>query len=1131
MAQYLVTEYSKNTPRILVLGDALSMSAHLARILEAHGFAAVSHTFADLDSVSTLDNVFQESYYKIICLFNLAGASVSVKKLLSLLGSRREPLLLVARFDSTPDIDDASTHQWYESCHEQYLQLVSIAKEFPRANLLIVRDLLLADCPYHPAFPFIFSQIDAGLLTNPGFPFLFVSESSFLLQIESSLFLPYTGEKTLFSAEAISPVRLFSHLEDITDHRFQTVESNYPPVDFAFPFSTVEFTGQSDLRALTPAYLAPYLQPAGRTSAFEQKIYDAVDGRVLPKVAKPKKLTASGGQLEAFTLPPPKIKTPPVKNQQSIFTLPPEKNSTSDHKKFTQNASSASKTVATAKITAAQARTQKGENKPSQAKKRPFAVSSSSFTNSRLSALFAGRVSRHDASLALPAKPSKRQILKAVRTTITSTETTVLEHYLELESATHAKPECQPISPRSQKIACKVPAPEKTAAAKATVIVPTMSAGTRAHHTQVFTRPTLPTTIYPAVTATPTLIPSLPELRKQPLKKASPARSPVRPASARIRHLPRRLPRLRVRWPQFKLPADFSLARFPHSWAEVSLRLRAHRILISFAASLAVICVLFFFLLVQPKMNQKAVAASLSAYFPTCQDLDSCFAPSALRRTSTLTLVKSNHLPDFLASLTKLIDRYHRLEDHASTYLATLTAQQSGDVYSEVQILEQMLTPTSDDLKTVRRLLTDESADLLTVAKSTQLETFATQLDLLEQRLKLIKEYLPFLEVLASQQKLTIAAVFLDDQTPRTGGGLIMGTSKITLTHGSLEIAPVATAGAIIAHSPISVHTPHQLEKVKTTETDGLRNLTFHREFPEVAILLGQDLNSSLGYTPDLTVSINLTTLSRLETLLLGTPATETIAARIGALTTAQRELALAETWDIVSAALVGVQSEKAPALFYHFLQDLDDHAFQFFTTNDSLNSAITKAGLADGTTSVLCPNFDTSICFLDTFAQHDDYLAANSGLTQEVTHEIELTQKQTHHQRTIDFVNTNQKETAIDYLTFDLPVGATLESLSRDGRTVELDEDNAYTLTLGPGESTSLRLKFSLEHIITSSNFTYSFYDQHQNGFPDQKLKVIVQRQIPYAPRIIGPSAITSGSSINFVSPGSRSFFGAIVF
>lgn len=1116
MAQYLVTEYTQAAPQVLLLGDTDVVYDDLVDILEKHGFNAQIYTFTQLRKSTVRERVRQNSYYKVICLFNLSGPNTTLEELEMILASRREPILFITRFDSTVDVDNLQTRPWYQACRQQYQQILALAQKYPRANQIIVRDLLLNKTPYHPSFSYIFRQSDAGLLTDPGINFFFISQKNFFSQIEAELFAPYAGEKILFTANALSPVKVFHHFDEVTHHRFRVITESYPPVEFAFPFPVTDFAGQADLNTLTSDYLDTYLTSlvSPSRSANRQKLY--ASAKSARNILRPVKKNNSK-DFEQITLPPPKISPKDTRDHRlDQITLPPELAGT-------------------------------------------------------------GKNSRDKKSRSVK---SARQILKAVRTTITSQEETVLERYLAAEKVKSTPKLCrrvrldginfiQCITPEdaglilptlTTKTTLKTPAlilevpptpipasekkllikdkdktsTSKTVTNKKNKKTPSSSSKNvskkdaltfvTSYFSTPFKKKTIPLSSLPL-----SLKPSLSHQVIETIYNFFHI-SPKKVKKYTKKQIITYKKEKNTKNKNNKQDLLFSSILHSPSVKHISRHYGSNRFIAASAVGLALIIVVYYFFFVQPRQNEKTVISILTTYFQECVDQNSCFNSNALRRTYTNSLVKKNSLPDFTLSLTRLTTKYERLTNQLDTYFATAWQNQSGDVTIELQILRQNLDNTQKELQNVRRSFDSAQAELHALASSDQLGVFTTNLSQLEKRIQLIDDYLPLFEAFASRPELKTTLILMDQNVARTGGGLILGAANLDFLKGAYQQTHYLTTTSMIKNSSVEVHTPHQLKDVKTTETSGLHNLTFAREFSETASLLQTDLRSALAYKPDIIIGVNLNTISHLEQLLLDKPAEQTLSQQAKIYNTGEKEMLLEEIFSELNIKLDRFVPSRGHEFIELLLQNLESGQLQFYTTDDTLKNAINTVKLRSDVNSVRCPSgFGSSVCYLDTFAGHEDYLNSNSFLTQNITHRIEINGDVTKHSRTIIFTNESPSESVSDYLTFHLPQNAQDVELLLNDQEIKLDDDNAYQLQLNPGKTATLEVKFSITRQITNSDFTYSYYDQHQNGYPDQNLQVIITNHVPYSIHTIAPRAVTKGDVITFARTGAVSFFGAV--
>ncbi|MBQ6436150.1 hypothetical protein IJJ27_01140 [bacterium] len=1046
MSNYFITQFSQTLPKVLLLGDSLDFCQQLADIFKRRNFETQIFTFADCRRAKVQSQLKQQTFYKIFAIPNLTGNEIVTKQVQNLLAARHEPITFISRFDSTVDIDNNQTHSWYQDCKAQYNQLVTLANSFPRANFIIVRDLLLEKTSFHPAFNFIFSQSSDQLLTDPGISFNFVSQNSFLSQIEKLIFAPCTGEKTLFITDPISPSQLMRTLNAALDFSFRIQHETYPPVEFSFPFNYRTLTGNSDLTLLSRSYLAPYLNPA--------------------KPQVPVSTTITPVSDEVLT-------TAPTTFPHRLRTL------------FSDNLVNQSSVSITpvVKITAPETST-KTSSKASKSSKK----TSSSAT-------------KEQATIAITPvpkvikKPKKHKILSTAKKVLTSGQESFLQKYTQQTSQKELV--CRRINLRGFNfISC---------AAESQPDVTTVQDSS--NHSS-----STSSVIFPQSTIKPRQVTAIPPTPAPTITSHySSLRPPLKTAHFSLLKLLKKL----------DLPTNFK---------EFCRRALAHRLLILLAAVIAVASLIIFFFGLQPRLSQTHTQHSLEKYFQTCQDFDTCFGSNSLKHAVTFSLKRRDGLSDFATSVNNLSLHYQELNRRLANFFAVSWQNQNGDPAQELEIVTQTLTLALEDYEDTQRQFTANQTTLAPLANQQQLLYFTNNFASLGEQLHQLQNYLPLLQDISNRSELHLSLVGLDDNVARTGGGLILGVDNLTFNAGKLVGSEIITTDEIATRSSIKAELPSQLASRQATSSAGLANLTFARDFASVASLLDPILQSGHDFQPDLVVSMNLDTLDRLQSLLFSSDSSP-LKVTASTQDNHDNQIFWQQTLSGLHRTLAQLSPAQAPAFLHALFSEFTAQNLQFVSLDDNLHQTLLSAGLFSGSTGVLCPSgFGSSTCILDTFVAHEDALTANPQLQQQVNHQIILTSEETTHRRTMVFTNDSSHDVS-QYLTFSLPQGATLDSLDLDGRLIKLDNHDAYTLALKPGQTVTLTLTCSLPRSITSSDFTYSFYNEHQNGLANQSLQISIKTDLPYIPRIIAPSAINNQDGVIFNVKDGQDFLGALVF
>ncbi|MBQ6438331.1 hypothetical protein IJJ12_03030, partial [bacterium] len=459
-----------------------------------------------------------------------------------------------------------------------------------------------------------------------------------------------------------------------------------------------------------------------------------------------------------------------------------------------------------------------------------------------------------------------------------------------------------------------------------------------------------------------------------------------------------------------------------------------------------------------------------------------------------------------------LSQNWAKLHTQLHAYTATVFQNQAGQPSDELAVIAQTLAATQDVSKRTATALASAHAELNQLATTDQIDTFQAVLKEVDDQLSLLSDYLGFWQALALPGAHQITLVQLDNHTPRTGGGTVVGFDNLVMRDGRLESATYATASQAAELSKIAANLPAALtDALNQTNLDAddfspLANVTFDRSFADATPVLRQVVASAYNFNADLVVAVNE-----------------------GALSAWSQLFAVAPQLSAVHQALAVATPDQLTAFWQLLTSELDQRTFQFATTDASLDQALATHNLYTDAARIKCPNFDTKVCYLDAFSQSDNYLTP-ALLTQEITHQVTLSLEKTTHQRHLVLTNQSETTAAVDFWRLNLPTGAQIVSLNRDNRAFELT-DGAYLLRLGPGSTTTLDITYEIPRPITSSDFTYSLYHAVQSGLSDQNVKLVVKNNLPYSPQLITPSAVTSGNDIRFTTLPGRNFLGAVVY
>ncbi|MBQ6437902.1 hypothetical protein IJJ12_00800, partial [bacterium] len=753
MSGYLVTEITGNLPKILILADCPEFAQQIATLYYERNFATQIFTYRQLQAKKNRRQFEDTTYYKIICLVNLTGHHWSLAQIRQLLASRFEPMLFLARFDLTSDVDNLATHNWYQACKLQYQQLIGLHSTFPKANLLLIRDLLLTEKCYHPAFSFIFRHFPQQIITNPGLEFSFVSSASFLAQIKNQLFAPCTGERLYFVAHAISSRRLVQTLASLFDARYRTQTVTCPPVDFSFPFDYQTLSGPSDLNLLTENYLQPYLLPPApvrstATSPASQSPFQS--SRALSSPPSNKK-AQSVSTLQAATAgssaPRAAVQAKNVPHVRPSRGKNDSKNALPDQKTASRpakTASSRSSAVTHNDLLKSVAHTTARAPKPGQV------------------ATIAAR------------KTHARQILRDAKKLLTTKATPA--------SPVNAQTTSSPVSTLQAATAGSFAPRAAVQAKNAPHVRPSRGKNvTSADAADLFNILDNPRVRASTKVSDRSLQAAFPMLRTAESmarqSATSRGRQPTPPHSRRTVSS--------FSWRQFvhdfSWQTRFQWLRHQLTHSSSSRPSRIYRRYLAGFVTLLVALVFIFVFAVQPHLARQAASQALSAYFATCHDVDSCFTQLPADSLATFSLMKNSTLLELATQIDHLSQNWAKLHTQLHAYTATVFQNQAGQPSDELAVIAQTLATAQDVSKRTATALASAHAELNQLATTDQIGTFQAVLKEVDDQLSLLSDYLGFWQALALPGAHQITLVQLDNHTPRTGGGTVVGFDNLVM--------------------------------------------------------------------------------------------------------------------------------------------------------------------------------------------------------------------------------------------------------------------------------------------------------------------------------------------------------------
>jgi hypothetical protein len=550
-----------------------------------------------------------------------------------------------------------------------------------------------------------------------------------------------------------------------------------------------------------------------------------------------------------------------------------------------------------------------------------------------------------------------------------------------------------------------------------------------------------------------------------------------------------------------------------------------------------VLGVFSYFSFYQPTLKRQASVSALQTFFTHCYSRADCLTDQSLSIDLASVTAAPTDEQELIDLLNQLLLNSNKLHKQLGRTLGVAWQNQPGTLVDEWQIVAQSLSQTLDVVSQLQAALGRQENYLVTLSDLTTVTDFKTRLGQLNTDLQTLKRQLPVWQSLAQEEELRLSLILFDNNVARRGGGEVLGYVHTTLQKGKLSAVTIQPMSEVLSAASLEINTPLVLSEYGETalEATSAYNLAFARDFSATSALSAQFLGSAGVPTPTVLASLNLNTISVLEAVTNKKDAAAVLSSLrsdVRGVTLKCKEKTLISHLNTLHTNLSKLDEMSLNQMFFAILNQLNSGEMLLYSTRDDLATAFANAGLTGEAANILCPaGFGTELCFLDTFTQTDDYLDVNVDLSQTITHTIELTPEQTKHTRRIVFDNQAGKRSAGDYLSFDLPVGAKVESLQVNGELVDFDGDKSLAVVVGAGEQTTVELVAALERTINKNDTTYSFYNQAQSGLLGQSVQVIIVNKLPYSPKIIAPSAVNEQKNIIFNQLTGQNFQGAVVF
>lgn len=539
-------------------------------------------------------------------------------------------------------------------------------------------------------------------------------------------------------------------------------------------------------------------------------------------------------------------------------------------------------------------------------------------------------------------------------------------------------------------------------------------------------------------------------------------------------------------------------------------------------------------LMIYSRWRQTKAQHLLVNFFQACTSVPTCLTTnqSALLDTSDLS---PSIATDFLQALQKYIQTEDQLNSNLGRLGKWFTGREQLAANQFITELKTAINQAQESEKQLQNLLENHSPILSSFATTSNWQIFLKQIQNSASNKRLLIEYTPLLEVLLQSEQVQSAQILFDNFYTRRGGGVIYGFALHSLA--DKNPSKIYSLSEIASASAIKINLPEKINQQLSLENNpemGLKNLAFDRSFVDVAALSQQLLNGATKKKPNLIWASSFAANQRLTQVLLGDQQALALAnlQQQPIVNANSRENALISNLKAQNSRFLSGDEQLLSKYIYEFLNLLNEGEILFYADNEKLTNLIASLRLDDDLRNIACPaSFASKTCFLDGFAQHDNYLQVGALLTQTAIHTIELEPAVTKHQRRLVFDNTKGTQDLVDYLSFTLPNQSRLESVVIDEVAHNLDQNYGLILVVPAGKSANVELNFSVDRAISENDLTYSFYNHHQFGLNGQKTQVIINNRLPYRQKIIAPAAINEQKSIIFNTLISRSFQGAVVF
>lgn len=1154
MSEYFITQFTEVLPKILIIGEEGNFSQQVCQLFQQRSFNVDFFDFSNNTlSAKNLKKLQEQTYYKIVCLFNLSGNTPNVESIIKILKTRKEPMLVLTRFDSIIDVDSSSTHTWLEYSREQYNNVLALQQALTKSTLILIRDLILEENNYHPAHSYFFYHLASRQLLNPQFDFHFISQKNFLSQIQSYLFAPYSGDKIIVEPNPISALKYFRSLNYFFDYQYQVINQSFSSPVYEFPFTIKKVSIQSDLDFLNEQYIKAHLKkhPNLTPPAENQppKVNHQDKNQVVNSPPPPPPLSYStnvndlknrqpsfstfdssslfNGKPNSNINPKNNI-SPPKTHQNNIHVQKPKLGQPTNirEEKFLAQYSSNHLLIGETRCQPICDLTNFNFIKTSHqtinyAKIFPILKNNSHLTSNLKEVTAPTLVDEH-----FSASPKEKTVSPLV-------------FYQAASHLSHSKIKCFPKcnlqnfnfakihsrleSPQAIKI---VPVQNPIQLSKPPLPPPPPNLKTSSDYVVAKHKPKtqLKTDFTNQVIFTPSVkIPSESHSITRPTKPAKPLSSATKKGS-KIK-----------KKPGFNLLINLEIFKDHFLNSLIIQKIIAKKNILLSAIVTGFLTLLIFAFFILPHRNQAFTQSNLKTYFSLCRQDENCFNLNRISKIYSLSFIPTAEDQVFVNDLHNHINKNLRLEKQIKSYYGVIWQKQAGDAVAEVKIISQLLDSLIQEASNLQALFFKQKNTFSQYVSDEDLEFFTTQLSAHQQKLFALKKHLPLLEQISSIPDLNLSLILMDDRYPRSAGGLLTNVVNLKSNYGSLNNPKYHLITQISSNSALAVATPSALKASNFSNKSGLHNLSFNRSFGETAALSTQIIDKSLDFKPELIIGLNLNTLIKMRALINGesyTQAHSSIYKDINFKTNQELEGVFSLYLKNLYEDLVALDYNLIIPAFNLIIEGLNQTAIQLHSTIPELIPLISQLNLDNDPNNIMCPSsLGSETCYLDAIAQSDNYLHQHSNLNQEINHTIDLAPEKTTHTRTIVYDNTLSNEAANTYLSFILPYGSTISSFQVDDKNKSLDEYNGSSILIKAGQSSVVVLEFYLSRPIMKNNFTYSFYNQFQHGVSNQNLRVIVENNLPHSPKIIAPTAISEQKKIIFSTKENQSFHGAIAF